>query len=81
MDAVSASGFERRDPPCNRLLHGWSAGDAASNLVRELLQVGFQIGRLLGLGHHAIGCVLGEGGAEQNWEQRKIEPGLSHPAH
>lgn len=42
MDAVGPSGFERRDAPRNRFLHGGRAGDAASNLVRELLQVGFQ---------------------------------------
>ena len=53
-------------PHCNRLLHGWSAGDAASDLVRQLLQVGFQGGRLLGLGDHAIGRVLGESSAKQD---------------
>ena len=51
-------------------------GTRAADLVGQLLQVGFERGRLLGLGDHAIGCVLGKGSAEEDSEKQDMTAGL-----
>ena len=81
MNAVRARGLECRDAPVDRLLHGWSAGDAAADLVGQLLQVGFRELRVSGLrrsrGQLGFGRRRRRGRVEAN-EQTK--PGSSHKA-
>ena len=80
MNTVRARSLECLYTPLDGLLHGRRAGNASADLVGQLLQVGVEGRGLKGFGDYPIGCVLGEGGAQQDGEKKSAQQGSWHKA-